>query len=121
VTSRKRKDRGFVNPWGRARKSEARAIPVYNHVFRGWNHSNKQWIEPIWPELDYNLAGTKVEPKWLLSWKCELHEENPETAMVLTDTRRDDGESIALNEEESRKRNKGKAKEVVMHEGFSTS
>ena len=39
----------------------------------GWDHTNKKWYYPIWPELDCNLSPSldKLTTRWKMEWGDE--------------------------------------------------
>lgn len=49
----------------------ASQLKLYHVVFsRGWDATNNQWLDVLWPELDEEFhAAHRGIPTWQLSWK----------------------------------------------------
>jgi hypothetical protein len=61
----------FLKIWQRPQKLCEQDTPIYTHIYRGWDHTNHQWQQVIWPKLD-----SKLQPSpggsgavWKLDWQ----------------------------------------------------
>ncbi|KIM71710.1 hypothetical protein PILCRDRAFT_93742 [Piloderma croceum F 1598] len=57
--------------WRRPKKPREQDIPIYTHVYRGWDHTNLRWQKVIWPKLDSKLQPSQGESAvaWKLDWQ----------------------------------------------------
>jgi hypothetical protein len=108
---------------GKSQEKTLQDIPIHNHVYRGWDHSNLKWQNVVWPELDCKLQPLRgkstaaVRLDWQGGKAQNAVTKDSQGSLTETGT----GSSIADKEQTNDpgssgtavKLDKGKAKEVA--------
>lgn len=55
--------------WSKWRDSQPKPLPILTHIHRGWDHTNLQWQDVAWPDLDCHLQPQGQSAAWRLHWQ----------------------------------------------------